>query len=69
LGFVALISAAASQGAVETINVNTLAGNSGISVPAGPTHTAGGWTIFLSVWVMFYQALANVSYDNIRQSL
>ena len=60
LGFVALISAAASQGAVESINVIMLAGNSGITVPAGPTHAAGGWTIFLSFWVMLYQALAIV---------
>jgi hypothetical protein len=60
LGFVALISAAASQGAVESISATVLAGNSGISVPASPTHTAGGWTIFLSFWVMLYQALAIV---------
>ena len=58
LGFVALISAAASQGAVESINTNAF--NSGVTIPAGATHSAGGWTIFLSFWVMLYQALAIV---------
>ena len=60
LGFVALISAAASHRAVESINVSVLASNSGITVPASSTHAAGGWTIFLSFWVMLYQALAIV---------
>ena len=60
LGFVALISAAAAQGAAYSINVSALAGNSGVSVPSNPTHAAGGWTIFLSFWVMLYQALAIV---------
>ena len=54
LGFVALISAAASQGAVRS---DALVGSSGI---ADPTYSAGGWTIFLSFWVMLYQALAIV---------
>ena len=60
LGFVALISAAACQGAVESIDVTRLAGNSGVTIPSSPTHAAGGWTIFLSFWVMLYQALAIV---------
>ena len=59
LGFVALISAAASQGAVESVNTRPLT-DSGVTVPAGATHAAGGWTIFLSFWVMLYQALAIV---------
>jgi hypothetical protein len=59
LGFVALVSAAASQGAVESINVDQLR-LSGANPPANPTHAAGGWTIFLSFWVMLYQALAIV---------
>ena len=60
LGFVALISAAARQGTVESINVAQLAGNSGVTIPANSTHAAGGWTIFLSFWVMLYLALAIV---------
>ena len=58
LGFIALICAAASHHAVESISVSELASNSSVSVPASSTHSAAGWTIFLSFWVMLYQALA-----------
>ena len=57
LGFVALISAAACQGAVQSSSI--LLRDSGL-VPASPTYAAGGWTIFISFWVMLYQALAIV---------
>ena len=57
LAFIALISAAATQGAVDSSNL--ILRESG-EVPTSLTNAAGGWTIFLSVFVMLYQALAVV---------
>ena len=52
----AFVSAAASQGAIPAIP--RLPNYTNISVVTAETHSASGWVIFLSFWVMFYQGLA-----------